>query len=122
MITPGSHGSTFGGNPLAAAIGREVVAMLQTGEFQARAVALGARLDAGLAPLVGNGFDAVRIRGLWCGIDVTDGVATGRQVTEALLGPRRPRQGGPRPDRPPRPARSSPPRTTSTSSSRRSRP
>ena len=34
---------------------------------------------------MGNGFDAVRIRGLWCGIDVTDGVATGRQVTEALL-------------------------------------
>ena len=86
MITPGSHGSTFGGNPLAAAIGSEVVAMLQTGEFQARAVSLGERLDAGLAPLVGNGFDAVRIRGLWCGIDVTDGVATGRQVTEALLG------------------------------------
>ena len=26
------------------------------------------------------------IRGLWCGIDITDGVATGRQVTEALLG------------------------------------
>jgi ornithine--oxo-acid transaminase len=86
VITPGSHGSTFGGNPLAAAIGSEVVAMLQTGEFQARAVSLGERLDAGLAPLVGNGFDAVRIRGLWCGIDVTDGVATGRQVTEALLG------------------------------------
>jgi ornithine--oxo-acid transaminase len=85
VITPGSHGSTFGGNPLAAAIGSEVVAMLQTGEFQARAVTLGARLDAGLAPLVGNGFDAVRIRGLWCGIDITDGVATGRQVTEALL-------------------------------------
>jgi ornithine--oxo-acid transaminase len=85
VITPGSHGSTFGGNPLAAAIGSEVVAMLRTGEFQAAAVRLGARLDAGLAPLVGNGFDAVRIRGLWCGIDITDGVATGRQVTEALL-------------------------------------
>ncbi len=85
VITPGSHGSTFGGNPLAAAIGHEVVAMLQTGEFQAAALRLGARLEAGLAPLVGNGFDAVRVRGLWCGIDITEGVATGRQVTEALL-------------------------------------
>ena len=37
VITPGSHGSTFGGNPLAAAIGREVIAMLDTGEFQQRA-------------------------------------------------------------------------------------
>ncbi len=85
VITPGSHGSTFGGNPLAAAIGREVVAMLQTGEYQERAVVLGARLENGLSQLVGHGFDAVRIRGLWCGIDITDGVATGRQVTEALL-------------------------------------
>jgi ornithine--oxo-acid transaminase len=85
VITPGSHGSTFGGNPLAAAIGREVVAMLQTGEFQERARTLGARLEEGLTPLVGAGFDAVRVRGLWCGIDITLGVATGRQVTEALL-------------------------------------
>ena len=37
VITPGTHGSTFGGNPLAAAIGREVVAMLAEGEFQKRA-------------------------------------------------------------------------------------
>ena len=41
---PRQHGSTFGGNPLAAAIGREVVALLQTGEFQQRAADLGARL------------------------------------------------------------------------------
>jgi len=85
VITPGSHGSTFGGNPLAAAIGREVVAMLQTGEFQELARTLGARLEEGLTPLIGAGFDAVRVRGLWCGIDITLGVATGRQVTEALL-------------------------------------
>src|SRR5262245_32615993 len=57
VVTPGSHGSTFGGNPLAAAIGREVVAMLKTGELQERAVALGARLEAGLSPLLGQGFD-----------------------------------------------------------------
>src|SRR5919107_512924 len=43
VITPGSHGSTFGGNPLAAAIAREVIAMLQTGEFQERARTLGGR-------------------------------------------------------------------------------
>ena len=48
VITPGSHGSTFGGNPLAAAIGREVIAMLQTGEFQKRAETLGDWLAAGL--------------------------------------------------------------------------
>ncbi len=85
VITPGSHGSTFGGNPLAAAIGHEVVGMLATGEFQERATTLGARLTAGLDPLVGNGFDEVRTRGLWAGIDVDPAVGTGRDVTEGLL-------------------------------------
>jgi ornithine--oxo-acid transaminase len=85
VITPGSHGSTFGGNPLAAAIGREVVAMLQTGEFQARAASLGERLAAGLRELVGHGVDAVRSRGLWAGVDINPELATGRSVCEQLL-------------------------------------
>ncbi len=85
VITPGSHGSTFGGNPLAAAIGHEVVKMLQTGEYQSRAEKLGAHLAAGLEPLVGQGLDAVRVRGLWAGIDIDPELATGRDVTEALL-------------------------------------
>jgi ornithine--oxo-acid transaminase len=84
VITPGSHGSTFGGNPLAAAIGHEVVLMLETGEFQERASALGARLLAGLQPLLGDGLDAVRVRGLWAGLDVSHGI-TGRAVCERLM-------------------------------------
>ncbi len=85
VITPGSHGSTFGGNPLAAAIGREVVTMLGTGEFQSRAEKLGEHLAAGLEPLVGNGLDGLRVRGLWAGIDIDPGLATGREITESLL-------------------------------------
>lgn len=85
VITPGSHGSTFGGNPLAAAIGHEVVSMLATGEFQARAEKLGAYLEQGLSQMVGHGLTEVRVRGLWAGIDIDPAVATGRQVTEGLL-------------------------------------
>jgi ornithine--oxo-acid transaminase len=85
VITPGTHGSTFGGNPLAAAIGTEVVAMLETGEFQERAAKLGAQLYDGLAGLVGHGIDAVRARGLWAGIDISAERMTGRDFTEALL-------------------------------------
>lgn len=85
VITPGSHGSTFGGNPLAAAIGREVIAMLQTGEFQERARTLGARLETGLQELVGHGVVAIRVRGLWAGVDVDPSLLSGREFCEGLL-------------------------------------
>lgn len=84
VITPGSHGSTFGGNPLAAAVGRAVVGLLQTGEFQHRARVLGAQLAARLEPLVGHGLTAVRTRGLWAGVDLDPALMTGRQAAEGL--------------------------------------
>ena len=71
---------------MAAAIGREVIAMLQTGEFQRRAETLGDRLAAGLGELVGKGVDEVRTRGLWAGLDVSPDLMTGRHVCEQLLG------------------------------------
>ena len=85
VITPGTHGSTFGGNPLAAAIGHEVTQMLATGEFQERSARLGQRLHDGLSALVGNGVDEVRSRGLWAGVDIDPALATGREFCEALL-------------------------------------
>jgi ornithine--oxo-acid transaminase len=85
VITPGSHGSTFGGNPLAAAVGREVIAMLQEGEYQQRAQVLGARLEAGLRTKVGQRVDGIRERGLWAGVDVDPSLLSGRELCEGLL-------------------------------------
>ncbi len=85
VLRPGSHGSTFGGNPLGCAIGREVVAMLRTGEYQERSARLGRRLEASLRTLIGQGIAAVRARGLWAGIDVDASIPDGRTVCEALL-------------------------------------
>ena len=70
---------------MAAAIGREVIAMLSTGEFQARAAELGARLGRGLEALIGHGVVAVRARGLWAGVDVDPELMTGRAVSEAMM-------------------------------------
>ena len=85
VLRPGEHGSTFGGNPLACAVGRAVIALLQTGEFQERARVLGAQLSERLGELKGHGVVDVRSRGLWAGIDIDPALATGRQVCEAML-------------------------------------
>ncbi|WP_295122082.1 ornithine--oxo-acid transaminase [uncultured Leifsonia sp.] len=85
VLRPGEHGSTFGGNPLAAAVGRAVVALLATGEPQERAELLGRRLRADLERLVGRGVLQVRGAGLWVGVDIDPTLATGREVCEILL-------------------------------------
>jgi ornithine--oxo-acid transaminase len=85
VLKQGQHGSTFGGNPLASAVGRAVVGLLEPGTLQARGAALGAVLEEGLLRLVGQGLVAVRVQGLWAGIDVDPQVGTGRQVCERLL-------------------------------------
>jgi ornithine--oxo-acid transaminase len=85
VLQPGEHGSTFGGNPLACAVGRAVIALLATGEFQSRSQILGAHLHARLQPLIGHGVTEITGRGLWAGIHLTAGGLTGRKAAEALM-------------------------------------
>jgi ornithine--oxo-acid transaminase len=85
VLHPGEHGSTFGGNPLAAAVGTAVVELLETGAFQRRAAELGAVLREGLAALVGRGVVGFRARGLWAGVDVDPALGGGREISERLM-------------------------------------
>ncbi|MGV0851609.1 ornithine--oxo-acid transaminase [Mycolicibacterium phlei] len=80
VLHPGEHGSTFGGNPLAAAIGTTVVGMLRRGEFQRRSAELGEHLHRRLRELVGHGVVAVRGKGLWAGVDLDPALGTGKQM------------------------------------------
>ncbi len=84
VLTPGTHGSTFGGNPLACAIGRAVIALLSTGEMQRRATELGGHLHARLTSLIGHGVSEVRGRGLWAGVELVPEIGSGRAVSEAM--------------------------------------
>jgi ornithine--oxo-acid transaminase len=83
VLEPGSHGSTFGGNPLACAVGNAVLDLLESGEPQERAVALGARMRTALEAL--PGVTAVRSLGLWAGVDVDPAWGTARQVCLDLM-------------------------------------
>jgi len=82
VFQPGQHGSTFGGNPLACAVAREVIAMLATGEYQERSAKLGTHLHNRLTSLPGSEVRQVRGRGLWAGVEFT--ARSGRKVCEAL--------------------------------------
>lgn len=84
VLHPGEHGSTFGGNPLAAAIGATVVGLLERNDFQVRSAKLGAHLHERLKALIGHGVVAVRGLGLWAGVDIDPALATGKQVSLRL--------------------------------------
>jgi ornithine--oxo-acid transaminase len=82
VFKPGQHGSTFGGNPLACAIAREVIAILKTGEFQERSRTLGAHLHERLGALPAERVREVRGRGLWAGVELN---GKARPVSERLM-------------------------------------
>ena len=86
VIQPGQHGSTFGGNPLAAAVGRAVVGLLETGTMQRNSRELGRVMGQRLRAMEPLGVVGVRQEGLWAGVDIDPELATGREVAEALVG------------------------------------
>ncbi len=85
VIGAGQHGSTFGGNPLAAAVGREVVAMLATGEYQQRSAELGEHLLRRLRDEAPATVREVRGIGLWAGVEMYPDAGPARLRCEALL-------------------------------------
>jgi ornithine--oxo-acid transaminase len=85
VFTPGSHGSTFGGNPLACAVGRAVLELLRDGEPQANAAHVGAQLRAALDAAAPAALREVRSLGLWFGLDLHPARGSARGACEALL-------------------------------------
>ena len=85
VFRPGDHGSTFGGNPLAAAVGLEALNVIVEERLADRAETLGAHLLAGLAAIKSPLVREVRGRGLLIGVDIEPRYATARQVVDRLL-------------------------------------
>ena len=85
LFRPGEHGSTFGGNPLACAIGRKVIEILRTGEYQRNSAELGEWLIGTLRDRAIPTVEQVRGKGLWVGIVLKPEAGTARAACERLM-------------------------------------
>ena len=85
LFKPGQHGSTFGGNPLACAIGRKVIEILRTGEYQRNSVELGEWLIGTLRDATIPTVEMVRGKGLWVGIVLKPEAGAARAACERLM-------------------------------------
>jgi len=85
VFTPGSHGSTFGGNPLAAAVGLEALHVIRDEGLVEKSRVLGAHMLDRLRAIASPALKDVRGRGLWVGAEIDPAVAGAREACERLL-------------------------------------
>lgn len=85
VFNPGSHGSTFGGNPLAAAVGREAIALLREENLAERSRVLGEVLLQALGAINHPAIIEVRGKGLWAGIELDSHLVNAKDVCLALM-------------------------------------
>ncbi len=85
QFTPGDHGSTFGGNPLSAAVGLAALDLLEREQLSMRVAESGEYLMARLKQLKHPAITEVRGRGLLIGVEIAPGFASARAVCEKLM-------------------------------------
>lgn len=84
VFTPGIHGSTFGGNPMACAVAGAALDVLVEERLVERSADLGLHLEARLKALKSPLVKAVRARGLWAGVDLDPAAGGARKYCYAL--------------------------------------
>jgi ornithine--oxo-acid transaminase len=85
VFTPGDHGSTFGGNPLAAAVAMAALDVLEDEVLCERSQQLGTWLIGELTSIASPLIREVRGRGLYIGIEIDPRRLPARQVVDRLL-------------------------------------
>jgi ornithine--oxo-acid transaminase len=84
VFRPGEHGSTFGGNPLGAAVAVEALRVMVEEDFPGRAAELGAYFRTRLAAMASPHVKAVRGKGLLIGVELRPEAGGARRFCEAL--------------------------------------
>ena len=85
VFRPGDHGSTFGGNPLGAAVGTAALDLLVRERLSERARVRGEELLAKLRAIDDPAIAEVRGKGLLIGVEIDPRAASARDVCEGLL-------------------------------------
>jgi len=85
VFTPGDHGSTFGGNPLAAAVGLEALNILVDDKLPEKSARMGDYLINALRKIESPLIREVRGRGLFIGIETDPALCSARGICEALM-------------------------------------
>ncbi len=85
VFTPGDHGSTFGGNPLAAAVGLEALNILVEDDLSACSASMGDYMLNKLRELDSPMIKEVRGLGLFIGVEIDPALSTARDVCERLM-------------------------------------
>ena len=85
VFTPGDHGSTFGGNPLGAAIGLEALNILVEENLVENSAQMGAYLLSELQQIDSPLISDIRGRGLFIGLEIDPSLASARTICEALM-------------------------------------
>lgn len=84
-LTPGSHGSTFGGNPLAAAIGKRALELLEEENLIENSRVLGEYFKNALIEMKSEIILDVRGKGLWIGVEIDSNYISGKELSNLLL-------------------------------------
>lgn len=84
LFAPGEHGSTFGGNPLAAAVARASLRVIREESLAERAERLGGYFVEQLAEIPSPHVEEVRGKGLLIGVELKPSAGGARRFCEAL--------------------------------------
>jgi len=85
VFAPGDHGSTFGGNPLAAAVGDAALDVIVDERLSERAELLGQRLRSGIESIATDKLKSIRGLGLLIGLEIKQDAGTAREISMQLL-------------------------------------
>jgi len=84
LFTPGEHGSTFGGNPLGAAVSRTALKVLQDENLIENAYQMGEYFMEQLYEMPQNNIQEIRAKGLLIGVEIKESSGLARKYCEAL--------------------------------------